>query len=146
ARFTDRQSPRSYPHGRGVGGGSAVNGQLAVRPIAEDVAGWPDWPWAEVLAELVALEDDLDLAEQPHHGRGGPVPVPRLEPGGWGAVSRALWQTDHERHPDLNAPDSTGLSPTTRSRRNGIRVSTNDAYLEPARQRGNLSIWGDAQA
>src|SRR5262249_38806749 len=86
-QYTDRQPPRSYPHGRGVGGGSAVNGQIAVRPIAEDVAGWPDWSWAEVLAVLTALEDDVDFTTSPHHGQGGPVPVSRLDQSEWGAVS-----------------------------------------------------------
>lgn len=146
ARFTDRQPPRAYPHGRGVGGGSAINGQLAVRPMVDDICGWPEWTWADALATLVALEDDLDFGTRPYHGRCGPVPISRRDGGDWGAVSQALWHTDHERHPDLNAPDSAGLSPTTWSRRAGIRVSTNDAYLEPARNRPNLSIWGNAQA
>ena len=46
--------------------------------------------------------------------------------------------------PDHNAPEGTGVSPYAMNRRNNARVSTNDAYLEPARGRDNLRIIGDA--
>jgi choline dehydrogenase len=45
---------------------------------------------------------------------------------------------------DLNAPDSTGASPYPSNSRNDVRVSTNDAYLEPARSRPNLTIMGNS--
>ncbi len=46
------------------------------------------------------------------------------------------WADDH------NAPGSIGVSPWAMNRSNGARVSTNDAYLEPARSRPNLTIRG----
>ncbi|MER3486418.1 MAG: GMC family oxidoreductase, partial [Chloroflexota bacterium] len=46
-------------------------------------------------------------------------------------------------HDDHNAPDSSGVSPYAINSRDGIRVSTNDGYLEPARGRPNLTIQGD---
>ncbi|RJL27215.1 GMC family oxidoreductase [Bailinhaonella thermotolerans] len=145
ARATPAQRPRAYACGRGVGGGSAVNGQLAVRPRPEDVARWPGWTWDRARALLAALEDDLDHGGEPGHGRHGPVPITRVPAAAWGPVSRALWDTPHPRHPDLNAPDAAGLSPTTWNRRDGMRVSTNDAYLEPARDRPNLRVLGDTE-
>src|SRR4029077_12684578 len=48
------------------------------------------------------------------------------------------WGGDH------NAPIRAGASPPAIHRRNHIRVSTNDAYLEPARDRANLTIVGGA--
>ena len=84
----------------------------------------------------------------PGHGRrrGPALPLPDFEK--WGAVDLALrdaavglgygWSDDH------NAPDSTGVSPYAINNREGVRVSTNDAYLEPARDRANLTIMGDA--
>ena len=48
------------------------------------------------------------------------------------------WSDDH------NAPQSTGVSPWAMHRRADARVSTNDAYLEPARHRPNLTILGNA--
>ena len=48
------------------------------------------------------------------------------------------WCEDH------NAPEGTGVSPYAINSRDGVRVSTNDGYLEPARGRANLTIVGDA--
>lgn len=45
---------------------------------------------------------------------------------------------------DHNAPDGTGVSPFAMNVRNEQRVSANDAYLEGARSRPNLTIVGDA--
>jgi choline dehydrogenase len=46
--------------------------------------------------------------------------------------------------PDVNAPRTSGCGPYPYNSRNGVRVSTNDAYLEPARARPNLTIRGGA--
>jgi len=44
---------------------------------------------------------------------------------------------------DINAPDARGIYPGATNTRVGSRVTTNDAYLEPARARSNLTIVGD---
>jgi 5-(hydroxymethyl)furfural/furfural oxidase len=44
---------------------------------------------------------------------------------------------------DYHAPAATGVSRIALTIRDGRRVSTNDAYLEPARPRVNLEIRGD---
>ena len=44
---------------------------------------------------------------------------------------------------DYHAPGATGVSRWALTLRDGRRVSTNDAYLEPARSRPNLSVRGD---
>jgi 5-(hydroxymethyl)furfural/furfural oxidase len=66
----------------------------------------------------------------------------------WGNVDRALrssalalgygWCEDH------NAPTGTGVSPYAINSEAGLRISTNDGYLEPARGRANLDIVGHA--
>ena len=48
------------------------------------------------------------------------------------------WAGDH------NAPGATGLSPYAINSRDGARVSTNDAYLEGARGRNTLAVFGEA--
>ena len=40
ARRTSAQTPRTYWRGRGVGGSSAINGQIAIRGVPEDYDGW----------------------------------------------------------------------------------------------------------
>src|SRR5713101_7521165 len=132
---------------------NANNGQIAIRPPLEDfdiwaAAGCAGWSCAEVLPAFVKLEDDEDFGEVDYHGRGGPIPIHRTPRERWGAVDKALadaaialgygWSEDH------NAPASTGVSPYAINSRNGVRVSTNDAYLELARDRSNLTIIGDA--
>ncbi|MDU6139832.1 GMC family oxidoreductase, partial [Bradyrhizobium sp.] len=45
---------------------------------------------------------------------------------------------------DLNGPDGEGVACYPINSRNGRRISTNEAYLEPARGRSNLEIRGRA--
>jgi choline dehydrogenase len=153
ARRAEGQQPRRYLRGRGLGGSSAVNDQIAIRGVPADFDRWAElgcdgWAWADVLPALFRLEDDPAFARQPYHGAGGPIPIHRTPLGEWGSVAAALgeaaqslgygWCDDH------NAPDGTGVSPLAMNSRDGKRVSTNDAYLEPARERPNLTILGES--
>jgi 5-(hydroxymethyl)furfural/furfural oxidase len=153
ARRNPVQEPYHYLRGRGLGGSSTVNGLCAIRGVPDDYDGWAElgakgWSFEEVLPSFVKLEDEHDFPDAPYHGRGGPVPVYRQPEAGWGGVDLAFrdalldtgvpWCDDH------NAPDSTGLSPFAMNIRDGRRVSTNDGYLEPARDRPNLTIRGGA--
>lgn len=153
ARRGAGQEPSVYWRGRGVGGSSAINGQIAIRGMLDDFDIWAaqgcrGWSGTEVLPYFIRLEDDLEYGDAPYHGRGGPIPVYRAPQNTWGAVDLALrdaalglgygWCADH------NAPAGTGVSPYAINSRDGVRVSTNDAYLEPARGRANLTIVGDA--
>jgi choline dehydrogenase len=54
----------------------------------------------------------------------------------------AATSTICEWQPDSNAPGSTGCGYYAYNSRDGVRVSTNDGYLEPARDRSNLTIRG----
>ncbi len=125
----------------------------AIRGVPEDFDRWAElgcrgWAFADVLPSFNRLEDDLDFGDHPYHGRGGPIPVSRPPLDTWPPLHLALrdaalalgygWADDH------NAPETTGVSPAALNVRNEQRVSTNDAYLEPARSRPNLTIVGDA--
>jgi 5-(hydroxymethyl)furfural/furfural oxidase len=152
ARHSRSQAPKLYLQGRGVGGGSAINALGAVRGVPDDYDGWAragchGWSWDDVLPFFVRLEDDLDFGDRPYHGRKGPIPIERVPPEHWGFVGQAFVEAATNRnHPwceDRNAPEGTGISPAPRNVRNERRVSTNDAYLEPARGRDNLTILGD---
>jgi 5-(hydroxymethyl)furfural/furfural oxidase len=151
AQLTDEGPAVDYLSGLGVGGSSAVNAQGAMRGLPRDFDGWaaegcPGWSWQEVLPDFIALESDHDFGDRPYHGSHGPVPIRRWPVTEWGAVSRkfheAALDTGHAWCEDLNAPDSSGLSPSTWNRGAHGRVSTNEAYLEPARGRSNLDVIG----
>jgi 5-(hydroxymethyl)furfural/furfural oxidase len=150
---TDYQRSIVYWRGRGMGGSSAINGQIAIRPPLEDFDLWArggcrGWSGAEVLPAFIRLEDDVAFGDRAYHGRGGPIPIYRAPRQKWGAVDLALAEAGvalgYGYCDDHNAPTGSGVSPYAINSRNGIRVSTNDAYLERARERSNLSIVGDA--
>jgi 5-(hydroxymethyl)furfural/furfural oxidase len=153
ARRTERQEPKLLWRGRAVGGSSTINGQIAIRGVPDDFERWRDagctgWGWADVLPYFNKLETDVNFGDAPYHGASGPIPVYRAPVADWGKVDLALkessvalgygWCEDH------NAPEGTGASPYAINSRAGVRVSTNDGYLEPARGRANLQIVGNA--
>jgi choline dehydrogenase len=151
AQMTKVQAPQAFDRGKGLGGCSAVNVQVAIRGIPEDYNEWATtgctgWSYDDVLPSFVRLESDADFPDLPYHGNVGPLPIERPPRGAMGPVDIALadaalslgygWCDDH------NSPDGTGVSPAAHNSRGGVRVSTNDAYLEPLRGAKNLKIAG----
>ena len=59
------------------------------------------------------------------------------------ALHVALQDLGYPTCDDYHAADATGVSRAALTLRDGTRVSTNDAYLEPARSRDNLEVRGD---
>jgi choline dehydrogenase/5-(hydroxymethyl)furfural/furfural oxidase len=153
SRRTRWQEPRPHLRGRGMGGSSAINGMIAIRAMPDDYNRWAaggctGWTYDEMLPALRRMEDDADFGDRPYHGDAGPIPVMRQPRNDWGAVDHSLadaatalghpWADDH------NAPGSTGVSPFAINARDSHRVSTNDAYIDPHRERANLRIVGGA--
>jgi choline dehydrogenase-like flavoprotein len=153
ARRAAGQELSLYARGRGAGGSSSVNAMLALRGIPEDHDRWahelgcPGWAWADLLPRFLAIEDDVDLGGDAWHGRGGPLPLVRLGPDDRApldvAIEEAAVALGYPVADDYHAPGATGLSRCALVRRGDRRVSTNDAYLEPARARPNLEVRGD---
>ena len=153
ATRTSGQRPSLYPRGRGVGGSSAVNGLVALRGTPEDYDRWagplgcPGWGWSDLVPRFLQVEDDLDYGGDGLHGRGGPIPLFRIPFDELGpldaALREALADSGQPVEDDYHAPDATGVSRIALTIRDRRRVSTNDAYLEPARACPNLVIRGD---
>lgn len=153
ARPNAYQEERTYWRGRGVGGTSAMNGQIAIRGMLEDYDDWAaqgaiGWSGTDCLPYLRKLETDLDFGDRPYHGDSGPLPIYRAPLETWGPVDLAMREAaldlGYPWAEDCNAPGATGVSPYPINSMNGERVSTNDAYIEPARNRPNLRIIGNA--
>lgn len=153
ARRTERQEPALLWRGRAMGGSSTINGQIAIRAVPDDLDRWAamgcsGWGWDAMLPYFCKLETDMNFGDAPYHGNDGPIPVYRAPLEDWGSVDRGLreaalalgygWCEDH------NAPEGTGVSPYAINSVAGLRISTNDGYLEPARGRSNLQILGNA--
>jgi choline dehydrogenase len=151
ARRTRAQEPRLFWRGRGVGGSSAINGQIAIRGVVDDYDDWAalgcaGWSFEEVLPYFNRLETDLRFGDRPYHGDGGPIPIYRAPISKWGPTDQALGEAaldlGYLRAEDHNAPRALGVSPYAINSRDFKRVSTNDGYLEPSRGRNNLTILG----
>ncbi|MWA07745.1 GMC family oxidoreductase [Streptomyces sp. BA2] len=150
---TDKQQQAPYWRGRGVGGSSSINGQIAIRPPMADFEDWAalgclGWSPQDVLPYFAQLEDDEQFGDEPYHGRGGPTPIYRTPQSAWGGVDSALCRSalaaGFDWAADVNAPGATGVSPYPINSREGRRVSVNDAYLEHARGLNTLTVQGDA--
>ncbi len=137
-----------YPRGKVTGGGSAVNGHIALRGTPGDFDEWAawgnhEWSFEKVLPFHRKLEDDRD-ARGDFHGVGGPIWIERPPPENWQTLNRAFFDAARAlgcaEVSDHNDPQSTGVGPWPRNRRGGVRISTAIGYLAPARHRMNLTI------
>jgi choline dehydrogenase len=147
------QERMQYFRGRGVGGSSSINGMMAIRATVEDFDGWAKlgctgWGYEDVLPLLRAMENDVDYGDQPYHGSSGPTPIRRPRREDFAIIERTVdtiaERLGHPWCPDHNAPGTTGVSPFAFNGSPDLRrVSTNDAYLEPARDRANFEVRGD---
>lgn len=154
ARRNRHQDAFPYNRGRGLGGSSTINGLCAIRGVPGDFERWValgcmGWSYQELLPAFVRSEQDLDYPDSPYHGSDGPTPIYREPEEGWGGCDRALRDAAIDQgYPfmdDTNVPGATGVSRMAMHIRHGRRVSTNDAYLEPVRdRRANLIIRGNA--
>jgi len=139
-----------YPQGRTLGGGSAVNGGVALRGMPSDYDAWasPNWSWEAMAPCFRRLEDDPLGGNL--HGTEGPIPIRRAAKDELVVPQQQLlaaaednglaWVDDH------NDGVSEGIGPSPQNVVDGVRVSTAMAYLRPADGRPNLDIIGGAHA
>jgi 5-(hydroxymethyl)furfural/furfural oxidase len=151
----DRPPPRRYEQARIMGGGSTINGQLAIRGAPADYDAWHEmgatgWGWDAVLPYFKRAERDIDFGE-PLHGKAGPIPIRRIFPDDWSGFSRAAAEVytraGYKYRSDMNGAFEAGHFPVPFSNAYDRRVSTAIGYLTPTvRQRDNLTIVPETQA
>jgi 5-(hydroxymethyl)furfural/furfural oxidase len=144
-----------FRQGHLLGGGSSINGQIALRGLPADYETWRQmgaagWGWADVLPYFVKLETDLDFSG-PAHGASGPIRIKRAPEAEGDAVTRAymrVWSAmGYARIDDLNGEFGDGYGPLPFSNDGEIRHSASRAYLTAAvRARPNLEIRDRARA
>ncbi|GEO16119.1 GMC family oxidoreductase [Microvirga aerophila] len=145
---------RNYEQACIMGGGSSINGQVALRGAPEDYDAWSalgasGWSWEDVKHYFKRLERDFDF-EGEDHGAAGPIPIRRIFPNQWdglaAATSQALHAMGYEQLPDLNDGYREGFGSLPISNAYGRRVSCATAYLPSAvRHRPNLRIMTHAR-
>jgi choline dehydrogenase len=134
--------------GKLVGGTSWVT-RFALRGSPADYGEWAGlgnagWGFTDVLPYFTRLEADADFGDQPWHGGGGPMPAsryPGLELTEIGAAGlQALEAAGFPLVEDHNRPGAVGAARMPMSSRDGIRVTTADAYLPAGGTPANLTI------
>ena len=143
------QKPRRYEQARIMGGGSTVNGQVAIRGLPSDYDEWDSlgargWRWDDCLPYFRRLERDMDF-DGPLHGKEGPIPIHRTFPPDWGAFSLAFRDSLAKKgipyYDDCHGQFGDGCFPFPRNNILTHRVSTAMGYLDGAtRLRKNLHI------
>jgi choline dehydrogenase len=139
-------APAFWLGGRGLGGGSAVNGVLYVRGDAADYEAWaekagPEWGWARMKQAFRSIERH-ELGDDGNRGVAGPVgiSVNRLRSKFSEALIEAGVQMGLPRREDLNGEDQEGVGYYAQNIWKGRRVTSANAFLDPIRRRRNLTV------
>ena len=144
-----QRKPLRYEQARVIGGGSSINGQVALRGMPLDFNRWhalgaTGWDWDGVLPYFRKLESDLHFPGD-MHGSDGPIPIRRFFREDWDRFTHAVareWEREGFGYmPDLNGMWDDGFAPIPVSNDGSKRVSTAMGYLTDAvRARPNLQI------
>jgi len=142
----------NLPRGKLVGGSSAVNSQMWVRAVKEDMSLWQElgcgsWGLESVLPFFKKAETDEDYGKKApcYHGIDGPISVQRIPRSAYRtsdkAFERACILAGFARCEDVNDPDTEGgVGMLPLNVVDGVRQSSAMTYLARARRRPNLEI------
>ncbi len=135
-----------WPRGRVLGGSSSINAMIYMRGHPQDYRDWaaaagPDWDWPQVRQVFKDLENNQALTDD-HHGKGGPLTVSNLtHPNPLSqAFVRAGAECQYPVNPDFNGATQDGVGLYQVTQREGRRFSAARAFLDPIRNRPNLTV------
>jgi choline dehydrogenase-like flavoprotein len=138
--------------GRMLGGSSSLNSMLYIRGARQDYDDWRDlgcegWGWQDVLPLFKALERNRIGQDPALHGADGALYVDRpKDPNPVCEDFIAAGETlGLPRNMDFNGPSQLGLGIYDVTQNNGIRFSAYNAFLEPVRDRPNLTVWANTE-
>lgn len=157
--FTSEPEPHlngrqlGHPRGKVLGGSSSINGMVWLRGHARDYDGWAqrgatNWSYDDVLPYFRKAETAPDNSEE-LRGGDGPIRVtrPELAPSSLAsAFVKAGGEAGYPVLADFNAAEQEGFGPVERSTFEGKRRSTSQSYLNPVRDRDNLTVVTEALA
>ncbi|KAJ6636425.1 Glucose dehydrogenase [FAD, quinone] [Pseudolycoriella hygida] len=140
----------SWPRGKVLGGCSVLNAMLYIRGNRKDYDRWaelgnPGWNYANVLHYFKKSENarEPSIVNSPYHGTNGYLTVEYFRY--VTALLDVFLAAAREMgllHPDgdMNGRVQTGIARSHGTVRDGLRCSTNKAYVRPASHRPNLHI------
>lgn len=155
ARVADGQLP--YLQGRVIGGSSTINATGINWGLPCDYDHWAElgntgWDFDSLLPyfqRVERLRDDPDPQAHPLRGRDGMLAVARVPAAaqGWQQAVGAALEAAGVPAIDVSGPGApVGYGHPTVNLREGRRVTAAEAYLDPARERANLSVEGGVTA
>lgn len=131
---------------RVLGGGSSLNAMVYIRGAPSDFDRWQahgaeGWSYDDVLPYFRKAENN-EVYSNDVHGQEGPLCVSNQQhtlplTKAW---VKACQEAGIPYNPDFNSGDLKGAGLYQLTTRNGRRCSSADAYLRPARKRGNLQV------
>ncbi|CAB0041580.1 unnamed protein product [Trichogramma brassicae] len=139
----------NWPRGKVMGGSSVLNYMIATRGNRLDYDHWASlgndgWSFDELLPYFRKLERSSVDAEPEAGLRGGSGPVTLQNPPFHTPLAEAFLRAGEEMgYPsgvDYNGRGQVGFAYIQASMNNGTRMSSNRAYLRPARHRNNLCV------
>ena len=141
-----------WPRGRVLGGSSSINGLLYVRGQPQDYDHWAQlgctgWSWDSVLPLFQRSETWHGEHCNEMRGASGPLSVQdsrskREVVDKWLDAAEAA---GYPRTRDYNGEDQEGVGYFQLTMKGGRRCSSAVAYLNPVKNRKNLTIFTDAQ-
>jgi choline dehydrogenase len=138
--------PLFVPRGKALGGSSTTNAMVYIRGQKQDYDDWEKvgnsgWSYDKLLPYFKKSESN-ERGEDEFHGVSGPVHVgdSALHYSSSKSFLEAAVQAGFNENPDFNGSEQEGVGAWQRTIKNGIRCSSATAYLNPAKQRENLTI------
>ena len=136
------------PRGRTLGGSSSVNGMVYIRGHKWDYDHWASlgnegWSYDDVLPYFTKSEHNESLDDD-YHGKDGPLNVAELRHDN--PFSRYFVEAGSQHYPinhDFNGAEQEGVGLYQVTQKNGKRCSAAAGYLNPVKNRKNLTILTD---
>jgi len=136
------------PRGRTLGGSSSVNGMVYIRGHKWDYDHWASlgnegWSYNDVLPYFTKSEHNESLDDD-YHGKDGPLNVAELRHDN--PFSRYFVEAGSQYYPinhDFNGAEQEGVGLYQVTQKNGKRCSAAVGYLNPVKNRKNLTILTD---
>ena len=136
----------AYARGKVLGGCSSINGMIYMRGQRSDYDHWAQlgnrgWSWDDVLPVFKHSEDYQHGADE-FHGAGGEMRVEERRVN-WEILDAwrdAAADSGIPKITEFNRGDNSGNAYFQMNQRRGSRWSATKAFLDPARERPNLTI------
>ena len=140
------------PRGKVLGGSSSINGMVYVRGHAKDFDEWAehgaqDWDYAHCLPYFKKAETWAFGGDE-YRGDSGPLGTNNgnnMQNPLYKTFIEAGQQAGYDFTADYNGMQQEGFGPMHMTVKNGVRLSTANAYLRPAMKRPNLTVMTGVQ-